>query len=197
MKRNLAALPLILLLAALLTLWLGDYSRHWISPLLYIAWVGRLLLASIPQVIWWGLLLAVAFFIAGRILLSHWSRPQPPERATAAPPGRIESWATLIRQADQEFYYQWQLAQPLQELTLALLAHTERVPPAEIRQRLSQNELALPPDIQAYLQASLTSFSHLVPPSSRFGATSPPSPLALDPERIIRFLEDKLDHRID
>lgn len=196
MKKNLVILALILFLAALLTPLVRDYSRQWISPLLYIAWVGRLLLAGIPQVVWWVLLLTVALFIAGRTLLSYWSRPQPPERTAAVPPGRIESWAALIRQADQEIYYQWQLAQPLQELTLAVLAHTERVSPTEIKSRLSRNDLELPPDIQTYLQASMTSFSHLVPPS-RFGVGAPPSPLALDPEHIIRFLEDKLDHRID
>lgn len=197
MKSKLIVLAVILLLAALLTPLLRDYSRPWISPLLYIAWVGRLLLAGIPQMVWWALLLAVALFIAGRTLLSYWSRPQPSERTAAAPPGRIESWTALIRQADQEIYYQWQLAQPLQELTLALLAHTERVAPADIKQRLNHNDLELPPDIQAYLQASLTSFSHLTPSRPRFGSASSPSPLALEIDYIIQFLEDKLDHRID
>jgi hypothetical protein len=197
MKRQLIVLAVILLLAALLTLLLGDYSRQWISPLLYLAWVGRLLLAALPQVGWWALLLAVALFIAGRTLLRYWSAPRPPERPAAAPPGRIESWSALIRQADQELYYQWQLAQPLQELTLALLAHTERVAPADIKQRLNHNDLELPPDIQTYLQASLTSFSHLTPPRPHFGSASSPSPLALEPDYIIRFLEEKLDHRID
>ena len=47
---------------------------------------------------------------------------------------RIGDWAKLLRRANEDIYYQWQLAQNLQKLTLETLAHDERVALKEIRQ---------------------------------------------------------------
>ena len=198
MRNRLLPFGLILLLAGLLTLVLQDFTRRVIAtPLLYVFWIGRLLLESIPQIGFWWLFLFIALAVAGRSLLKHKPAPQPTRRAEKAGRGRIETWAKLIIESKQETYYKWQLAQHLQELTLAVLAHDERLTPKQIKQRLLDNQLDMPPEIQAYLQAGMTSFSHLLGPRPRFGSKAQPSPLDLDPEQIIQFLEEKFDYRTD
>ncbi|MEW5957726.1 MAG: hypothetical protein AB1801_08390 [Chloroflexota bacterium] len=196
MKKRWLSLALMLLLAVLLTWRLRDFVAEALVPLYYLYWVGRRLLETIPQVILWAVFLLVALLLAGGSLL----RPPPGQsagrRAASPRPNRIEAWVKLLGQADQETYYRWQLAQHLQELTLDALAHHQRLSLKEIRQQLAGRRLNLPPEIVAYLRASLTSFSHFAGPAKRY-PPPPASPLDLEPERVIQFLEEKLDHLTD
>ena len=197
MKRKLLPVLGILLIAGLLTLILQNHTRQLISPLLFMLWIGRLLLESIPQAVIWGIFIALALLIAGRSLLGRRAIQRSVRPTIAASPGRIQNWARLIEQAEQDAYYQWQLAQSLRELIMAVLAHHERLSPKEIRERLADNTLDLPPELQAYLQASMTSFSHLLGPKPRFRSRAQSTPLELDPEQITMFLEEKLDYQLD
>jgi hypothetical protein len=198
MRRRIFPLALILILAGLLTLVLQEYTRHLIMPFLFIVWVGQLLFETIPQVIIWGLFVAIALLIAGRSLLKRSALPPMAPRSQPPPEGRIESWARLIEQSKKETYYRWQLAQPLQELAIDILAHRQRSTPRQIKQQLVANSLLdLPPEIQAYLRASMTSFSHLLTDRSRFRPGSAPSPLDLALEEIVQLLEDQLDYHPD
>jgi hypothetical protein len=184
-------------MAGLLTLVLQDYARQLIRPFLFTAWIGRLLFGAIPQEFIWGIFIAVALLVAARSLLKRSVASPPARRAQPSAEGRIERWARLIEQSEQEAYYRWQLAQPLQALVIDLLAHRQRSTPRQIRQQLAAKTLDLPPEIEAYLQASMTSFSHLLTGRSRFRPGSPPSPLDLAPEKIAQFLEDQLDYQPD
>lgn len=181
-------LTLLLLLAILLTWWVRDTVAELLVPLYYLYWIGRRLLEAIPQAAVWAVFLFVALLLATGSLVRRPAAAKIPRRSTPPRQERIESWTKLLGQADQEIYYKWQLAQQMQELTLDALAHQERLPVQTLRQRLSRGQLDLPPDIEAYLQASLTSFSHFA------GHKRQNSPLNLNPERVVQFLEEKLDH---
>jgi hypothetical protein len=56
----------------------------------------------------------------------------------------------------------------VEKINLGSFGHDERLTRHEIRQRLATNALALPPDIQAYLQASTTSFGYFSANKSRW-----------------------------
>jgi hypothetical protein len=195
MRSRLLRLGLLLLLAGLLTPFLKDFIRDvLLLPLLYITWLGRLVLASLPQVIIWGSLFIFALFVAGRSLLIQSRRRLQTYRPVTLPPGRLESWANLIDRAGQDRYARWRLARQLRKLTLAVLAQNKRQPLPQLTQELTEGRLNIPGEIQAYLQASLTSFSYFAPARFRFWFQAPPaSPLDLDPEQIVRFLEDQYE----
>ena len=195
MRRRLLSLALILILAGLLTLGLQEYTRQLIMPFLFTVWIGQLLFETIPQVIIWGIFVAIAVMIAGRSLFKRSASLPTAPRSQPPPEGRIASWARLIEQSKRETYYRWQLAQPLQELAIDILAYRQRSTPRQIKQQLVANPLDLPPEIQAYLQASMTSFSHLLADRSRFRPA--PTPLDLALEEIVQYLEDQLDYHPD
>jgi hypothetical protein len=196
-RRRLVPLAVILIVAGLLTLVLQDYARQLIRPLLFVAWIGRLLVETIPQVFIWGIFVGIALLVAARSLFKRSVTGPPVRRSQPPAEGRIERWATLIEQSGQETYYRWQLAQPLQALIIDMLAHQQRSTPRQIKQQLAADSIDLPPEIQAYLQASMTSFSRLLTDLSRFRPRPTPSPLDLAPEKIAQFLEDQLDYHPD
>jgi hypothetical protein len=117
----------------------------------------------------------------------------PKDRAT-----RVGDWANLLRRINKDVYYRWQLAHSLQRLTVETLAHNERTTIKEIRQRLSDGKLDILPEIQAYLLAGIVSIGHFSEPKSRFRLRKKQStPLDLNPELVIQFLEDQIDHHPD
>ena len=198
MRNRFLPLGLILLLAILLTLASHNYMREAIvSPLLYLFWIGRLIFESIPQIVIWALFLFIALLVAAKSLVkkrSHSEQSQPPQTPE---PERIEGWLKLLRRANQDDYYKWQLAQRLQKLTLEALAHNERLELKQVRQDLAAGKLDIPPEIQAYLEAGMTSFSHFLGAKSHIRLRRQSSPLDLKPEQVINFLEDKVDYHID
>jgi hypothetical protein len=197
LKHHLLPLLIIILLAGLLTLVLGDWLREaMVTPLLYTIWVGRLIFDSIPQAAIWGLFLLFSLLLAAKSLLK--TRPPASKVIIPEPPSaqRIGFWLNSLRRVEQDIYYRWQLAQHLHKLAIDTLANDQRISPKEARQRLAQGALNLPPDMQAYLQAGMTSFSYFSVNKRRFWLKkeSAPASLTLDPARLIAYLEDKIEY---
>ena len=193
MKNQWLPFIFIIILAVFLAFVARDFMNQAIvSPLLYFFWVGRLLFDSIPQEVIWGIFLIVAVIMAWSSLAGRRQRRRRVHFARKTQPGRIETWHKLIRQADQETYYKWKLAQNLRNLTLGALAYEERLPMRLLRRRLTNDDLEFPPEVQAYFQASATSFGYFTRPKLRFFQfRNRPSPLDLAPEKIVQFLEEK------
>ncbi len=199
MNKRWQPLIAVLLLVGLLTLVMrGVIRENILGPFLYLAWIGQLIFESIPQIALWTIFLLIAVVIA---LKSTFKMRLPRRRTTYPETGqaqRIGDWAKLLRSANEDIYYQWQLAQNLQKLTMETLAHDEHVALKEVRQRLTAGQLDISSEIQAYLQAGITSFGHFLEPKSRFRLRKKQStPLDLDPEQVIQFLEEQIDHHPD
>jgi len=197
MRKHWRTIVVILLAAAVLTFFLRGLMReNIVGPLVYLAWLGQLVFWSIPQIGIWALFIFIALIVALRSLARKQSPPSKVPIPEAGRVKRIGTWAKSIRQADEDFYYQWQLAQELQKLTVQALANDERVERSEIRRRLEQGTINdMSPELLAYLQAGMTSFAHLSDNKSRFGLGKQTSPLDIDPTQVIQYLEDKIEHR--
>jgi hypothetical protein len=192
MRKDLLPLGLILLIAILLAPLIRNFIRDVVViPLLYLVWIGRIVFDTIPQTAFWGCFLVIALLMAAASLLKQRESPSRIREVKTVQLGRVETWAKLIRQAAQEDYYQWRLAQPLRELIVETLAHEARLTSKQIKQRLRDEQLDLPAEIHAYLQASLKSLSHLSAPRFRFRSSRRASPLNLDPESVVQFLEER------
>lgn len=193
MRARLVRLALVMLLAALLTPFLKDFIRDvLLLPLLYVAWLARIVFDSIPQVAIWIVFLVVALLVALRSLSGGRTGRLDTRETPVRVVGRIESWARLVDQAEQEHYARWRLARELRKLTLAVLAGEKQLSQEQIMQDLKDNRLGLPPEIRAYLQASMTSFSYFSPTRFWFWKEAPrSSALDLDPEQVLQFLEER------
>lgn len=203
MRRRLIQLGLIILISIPLVIALRSFTQDYvlalISPLLRIL---RLFISSIPQLFFWFLFLSISLFIAGRSLIKP--RRSTPTTSTSNIPlaGRVQALMHAIDRTSQGVYFKWRLAQHLLGLTLEAMAYRERVSPDELRQNLKSGTLTLPPPISGYLQTGFTpvytaSAGLLSRIKQRLRQDMIRSPLDLNPEIIIQFLEDQMEIEYD
>ena len=203
MRRNLTVVALILLISVPLALILRGFTREVIlSILLRLSWLARLYIDSLPQPILWVAFISVAFVIAARSLIKRSSSPVMTIEAERLRTGRVHNLMRAIHRTSQGIYFKWRLAQHLLGLTLEVLAHQERTTPLQMKERLKSGVLDAPPEIKAYLLTGLTPIlsrrADLITRIKQiFTPTRPISPLDLDPERVIKFLEDQLENEYD
>jgi hypothetical protein len=179
---------------------LQDFARELIAvPLLYIFWFGHLIFQSISQSILWALFLAVAILIS----LKSFAKPPRPDSAEHAPqrdnPGQVSFWAQRLHMKTPGGYYEWSLARHLGKLIVEVLAYNRRQRPGQIREKMESGDLETPTEIQAYLKVGIKG----MPSSSSnrilrlfFRSRSrrkTPCSLGLDPEHVVKFLENQLE----
>jgi hypothetical protein len=199
MRKPLIVVSLILLISIPLTLMLHDFTREvFLSVLLRLSWLARLYIDSLPQPILWAVFIAIAIIIAARSLLTRRSTPEMISEAARFRMGRVHNLMQAINRTSEGLYFKWRLAQHLLGLTLEALAHQERTSPNLVRERLKSGGLDAPSEIEAYLLTGLTPVlstrSNLITRLKRaIMPTHRISPLDLDPERVIQFLEDQLE----
>jgi hypothetical protein len=191
MKKRLLQSGLILLLAAALAPFFVDFVREVVViPLLYLFWLARFVFESFPQDNLWLVFLGLVSLIMLISLIDKRRSKPAPFLSPTPEPGRVESWEALLRRAQQDDYFKWRLAQQLQRLTLAIIAHQEGETFQQARLALRQGRLELPPQLLAYFQASLQPLGYL-PQHQRFFSRKPtPSALNLDPHLVIHYLEE-------
>jgi hypothetical protein len=188
-------------LTVLLALALRDVVREVIViPLLYVLWIGQLLLHSVPQVVCWSVFLIAAFLVA-LLNLAQWEVPQRALRATTRrSSGQVAVWAKRIRLMGRGGYTGWYFGQHVEKLIVDVLAYRERLSTRETRHRVKAGDLDAPPEVRAYFAivllpsryrwriASLLRF-RLRPGRRAQGMSLDESDVA----QVVRFLENQLE----
>ena len=208
--------PSVLLVAAL-TLVLRDWVRDVIlTPILFLLWLGGLLINSTPQWIFWGVFLVLALLILAN---SFGTEKGPNQNVDRAEPGhprreRVLFWAKQIRWKARRDSSPLGNGEPLRKLVLEVIAFQERLSLTEVEQRLESGELDVPPTIRTCLQPKLTPepsssaslwerLQHrwadffrraqvLVSGLTELRSYTQPSPFDSELESVAQFLEDRL-----
>lgn len=153
------AIGLIILLGAVvLSLFVRDFVRQTIIvPVTYIAWLVDLVIRSIPQSAFWGVVVAAAILVAWRNLGSKrvgliLRRPTPAPILTENTDRSVfyTRLEHITRMNDSPFARE-KLAFELRLLIVKLLSHRERLPENEIERRIRTGELVAPPEVHALL----------------------------------------------
>lgn len=186
--RRYLPLAVVLIITALLVLLLDNFLREVIiQPLLYVLWFGGLVLSSLHQSVFWGVLLLVALVLILRSLGAGPRIPATVPEKRYPSQGPVRRWAALLERAEQQRFARWNLAQSLRKLSQELLSPDERGPGSRNK---SAFEERLPPEIEEYFNAKL-------PPAERISLrqrlqaqqSSPSHPLDLAPTVVVDFLE--------
>jgi hypothetical protein len=187
----------VLLLTGLLTFLFRDVVRDWVAlPLARILRIGNLMLGTVPQIAFWALLLLLGALMAVRSLIEHEKRSPSAERAVPVSLGRVRALLRWVQQEPESAYHRQRLAYHLVRLATEIQAFRQERTPGRFDRRL--DDLNAPPEIRAYLEASMTPLSWSTPgPLSRFVRWLQPQKASsyrdTDLEDVVRFLEDQLE----
>ena len=186
-KRRFALLGLALLCAGLLAyLFAGTVRDLLILPLAYYLWQLLQVYRAVPQQLFWAALVVVGILVALPTLLdislkSREKEKQPDRR------GQVELLAQALEHRGRGIYFKWQLANTLGELAQRILAYQERLLPGR---KLRARDWAPPAEVEAYLDAGLNTTFADYPLRGRLGGL-PDSPLDIDPELVVNYLESQ------
>ncbi len=198
MKKRPILIGLGILLIIILAIALNGVVREAIAPAV-LAWVWRVSLMSrgFPQVIVWAFFIALIPIIAVFSLLEgRPSEPEPKAVDEQRYEGEVTVWAKRLRQAPEGAYFRQQLLRPLANLTLRALAYTERLTRAETKEMLGDGRIAVPPEIQKFLDKGLKARAPSRLASSRRARKQNRAQTAgqeTEIETILQFLENELE----
>jgi hypothetical protein len=201
MRERLPILGLALLLIGLLALVInGTIGEVVVVPLLFLSWAVQVLYQSIHQALLWGVFVLIAVLLVTRSF--PWgSAPLPPAEPQAEPQGRVADWSRWLHNSSRDDHSRWRLAQRLSQLAIETLAFREQCSTQEISRRLRDGSLDISPQLRAYLHAGSAPYTPRPRPrlrlfTRRAQATAPADPLAIDPQLVIEYLEDSVQHMI-
>jgi energy-coupling factor transporter transmembrane protein EcfT len=190
--------PLFIFLFALLCLTVAFVFRRTIYqivilPLAYVWWWLTLYYRLLPQAAIWILLIFIILFTTMRGLLLEipwgWSRPLKKKKSQ----GPIESLAVLIQKSSEGNYYKWTIANRLGRAARELLDQREGSQGRKKIMRFSDRNWDAPQEVSAYLEAGLNGTFADYP--KRSWSRAPRTPLDVDPQQVIEYLESELENR--
>ncbi len=208
LKRPLWLLALVVLLAVplafLLSRTFGVVVRDIVAvPILYLGWIGRLYLRTVPQALFWGALLLFGLVLAITNVLIALGGLGEGERGyqqgmgvNQVYIGRVKELTSQIHFAARSAYFRRRLAQRLGRLILKSLDYEEPYGPAKVEQGLEA--LDAPPEVRAFLQEG----EQLISPSRpglivwlrrRLRGRQEVGAPDLELERVVQFLEERLE----
>ncbi len=185
-------LPLVIVLIATLVLAIlvrGFVETVIVAPILYLGWYLSLLLRSVPEAVFWVLFILLALILATRSLQlrrSGWRRRRAQDEANRGPLGKR---AHLFELARTSPYFRWQLARELNSLAWELVWPGQTFDLDRQRAWLAAADSGMPRDVTAYFLASLDPYRPVAVPWFRRRPHPVQSPLDLDPDVVVSFLE--------
>ena len=199
MRRRWLVLALALVLAAPLV-WalIRSVGGEFAVALWYVLWYTDLVLKSIPQAACWALFLCVAAAMAIASLLGRRKVRRRAEEIPAPQRGPVRRLALSIQRAGEGYYSRWLLAGQLSGRIIEALATDDQTAAGARRQWWASNSRDVPPEIRAYVETAMWGgFWRPSGVGSRlrrvFSAEQAASPLDLDLETVVRFLESQVE----
>jgi len=192
-RRYLLISFLVILIAVLAYLLRGVMLKYLLSPIIYALRIFSIIYRALPQAFWWGAFLLILVVVSSRLIFRKRAVVNLREGVLGVQPASLASaWAHRIERSKKGDYSKWLLARSITELALNTIAFQERQSLEIAQKRLLEGKIDLPPKITAYIQAGLDmpSFRHYSEFIANFRYARTNSPLELDVEEIIEFLEN-------
>ena len=186
---------LVLIIAALLAFPLRDTIYETVViPLAFLGWEVGLLYRSLPQSIWWWLIIAIVIFMLAFSLLPKF-QPTRRDQAKSKPKhGQVEDLAIWMGRAKSGIYFKWLIANRLGKLAYQILQHRESGRPRSVFAPLLGMDWEPAKELQKYLETGLHGSFSDFPTPRRPLAAPPKTPLDYEINKAIEFLESQVEN---
>ncbi len=192
-RRVIFGIIVLVIVAALAYALRESIERNVIQPLIYAWWVIGIYYDSFPQALTWIILVGVIILIEIGSFATGNSVSDGKREVRKPAQGQVESLAGWFHRATDGLYFRWLLAQRLGKLSRELNAFNSRQAAPSAREALAGPGWDPPEEVAAYLESGLNgSFADY--PRPRWPFQRPrPTPLDLDPETAIDYIESKME----
>jgi hypothetical protein len=165
------------------------------EPVSQLWYALSLLYLSVAQIIFWFVLIVIVALIAFDSLYGKFGPPRLDEGETRSRVGPIANTARHISRSNEGIYYKWLIANRLGKLARSIFARGNGGESKGIDVLESRGH-RMPPEIGAYLISGLSQTFADYPRSNWFGRPSQ-TPLDVDVEGVIEYLELQMEHEHD
>ena len=196
MKYRRWLLVLLIVAAIVVSFMLQDVIYQTVFvPLAYLWWLFGLYYHAVPQLILWVLLVVLVFISSLKLVPIINFFPVVEKKIPNTSVGPVESLSILLNKPTRGVYYKWMIANRLGRLAREMLDQREgRV--YKGYSRLRGRDWEPPVEVDAYLETGLNgSFADY--PNSYWWGDSNPTPLDLDPQKAIDYLENEMEMNRD
>jgi hypothetical protein len=196
-RAALALIPAALVAMILAYLLRDAIQRAVILPLAYLWWIAGLYYHTVPQIVFWILLVAGIFFAGAQSFISAIGFTRREKSAGKPITGQVQELAAALERSPEGTYLKWTVAHRLGKLARGLLSQREGRSAGKGLARLEGRDWSPPEPVARYLEAGLNgSFADY--PRQRWPAAGrPPIPLDLDPGDAVRYLESQMETQYD
>jgi len=194
MRRRWAALAGVMVIATLLAFPLrGAVHEAIIVPVAYLMWVLGLLYHSLSQAIWWVILAVLVLFILAKSLAPQLRPPGKVLPSSKPALGQVQTLAGWLNKSGSGIYFKWLIANRLGKLAYQILLQRGNEKPRSVFEPLTGPDWHPSADLQNYLQSGLHRSFADFPNPRKFFAPPPKTPLDLEINKAVDFLESQID----
>lgn len=171
----------------------GAVNQLIVLPLAYLLYALELLYLSLPQMIWWIIIVALALIILGGSLLIEIKLPGRAMKPERIERGSVETLASAIKKSRRGTYFKWLVANFLGRLAYQIIVQREHGRARSVFAPLDAEGWDPSPEVRAYLEKGFHGSFTELPPRRLFSLTPVErTVLDHDPAEVIEFLESNL-----
>ena len=194
MTRRWAALAGVIVIATLLAFPLRDAVYEAIVvPIAYLLWALGLLYRSLSQGIWWVILIVLVILILARSLAPQLRSPGKTLPSSKPVLGQVQTLAVWLNKSGSGIYFKWLIANRLGKLAYQVLLQRGNEKRRSVFEPLTAPDWHPSADLQNYLQSGLQRSFADFPNPRKFFAPPAKTPLDLDINKAVDFLESQID----
>jgi hypothetical protein len=183
----------VLLIALVLAFALQDLVRlALVIPLAYVWWVFELLFGAIPQVVIWGIFVFLIAILLFNSLTTRTARRRSVQEKNKPRLGNVEMLAQSIERSRKGIYIKWQVANRLGRLARDFLIQRGDRTDAKVIGPLTGRDWHPSEPVGTYLEAGLNGSFADYPSTRRFFSHPQPTPLDLNVNEAVDFLEGQM-----
>ena len=162
-----------------------------VVPAAFIVWSLSLLYRSLPQELWWWIVIFVVFAMLAFSLAPRSTFRGRAEAKRKPTLGQVEALAVWLRKAEGGIYFKWLIAHRLGQLAYQILLQRESGRPRSVFAPLLGTDWEPTRELQGYLETGLHGSFADFPNVKRLFGTPQPTPLDLDVAEAVEFLESQ------
>jgi hypothetical protein len=172
----------------------GVVTQVIVLPLAYLLYALELLYLSLPQLVWWIVIVVAVLALLGSSLLIETRRPKRRIEPEKLERGRVEHLASAMMKSQAGTYFKWLVANMLGRLAYQILVLRDHGKPRSVFAPLEAEGWDPSPEVREYLEMGLHgSFTELPGHSWIRFSRRESTVLDHDAAEVIDFLESKIE----